>query len=260
LCYSNADLTRADRDGELMRFVESRHATTATDPPWLYSDSKLISYSEVSRVNRRGIHLVTIRRRGAAILRRLGRRPASDSRRAVVDTPKRCRQRIRYLQETVHPRGCEGPIRQIAVTGLGHDQPTLFLPSHPEETPRELIIRDAGRNRIEDGLGISVDLFRPDRLAGEVRPDVDPDAALTAIANGCYRWLASRLRGFREAAPKQLYRRSAEAGGAVQIEEDRIRVTFERRSHDPVLREAALGREPIAVPGWGGRRLVFAFR
>jgi len=32
LCYSNADLTRADQNGELMRFVEFWHTVTATDP------------------------------------------------------------------------------------------------------------------------------------------------------------------------------------------------------------------------------------
>src|SRR5262249_10313365 len=195
LCYSKADLTRADQDGELMRFVEFWHAITATDPRWLDFDSKLISYPEMSRVNRRGIHFVTIRRRGVAILRRLGRRPASDWRKAVIDTPKRCHQQIRYLEEEVHLRGYEGPIRQIAVTGLGHDQPTLFLSNHFEETPRELIIRYAGRNRIEDGLGISANFFHLDCLASEVRLNVDLDAALTVIANGCYRWLGSRLRG-----------------------------------------------------------------
>jgi hypothetical protein len=260
LCYSNADLTRADQDGELMRFVEFWHAITATDPRWLYFDSKLISYPEMSRVNRRGIHFVTIRRRGVAILRRLGRRPAADWRKAVIDTPKRCHRQIRYLEEVVQLRGYEGPIRQVAVTGLGHDQPTLFLSNHFEATPRELIIRYAGRNRIEDGLGIGVNFFHLDCLASEVRLNVDLDAALTVIANGCYRWLGSRLHGFEKAAPKQVYRRFVETGGAIQIEADRITVTFERRSHNPVLREAALDREPIAVPWWGGRRLVFAFR
>jgi hypothetical protein len=46
LCYSNADLTRADQNGEVMRFVEFWHAITATDPQWLYFDSKLIDYPE----------------------------------------------------------------------------------------------------------------------------------------------------------------------------------------------------------------------
>ena len=31
-----------------------------------------------------------------------------------------------------------GPIRQIVVTGLGRDRPTLLLSNHFRETPREL--------------------------------------------------------------------------------------------------------------------------
>jgi hypothetical protein len=42
LCYANADLTRADQPGELMRFVEFWHAVTGHDPQWLYFDSKLV--------------------------------------------------------------------------------------------------------------------------------------------------------------------------------------------------------------------------
>lgn len=163
LCYSNANLTRADQNGELMRFVEFWHAVTGTDPQWLYFDSKLIDYPEMSRVNQRGIFFVTIRRRGAALIRRLEHRPASDWKKAVIDTPKRCHQQIRYIEETVKLRGYEGPIRQIAVSGLGHDHPTLFISNHFDETPRELIIRYAGRNRIEDGLGISVNFFETSR-------------------------------------------------------------------------------------------------
>lgn len=260
LCYSNADLTRADQNGELMRFVAFWHTVTGTDPQWLYFDSKLIDYAEMSRVNQRKIHFITIRRRGAAILRRLERRPTSDWKKAVIDTPKRCHQQVRHLDETVRLRGYEGPIRQIAVAGLGHDQPTLFLSNNFEETPRELIIRYAGRNRIEDGLGISVNFFHLDCLASEVRLNVDLDTALTVIANGCYRWLASRLRGFEKAAPKQLYRRFVETGGTVQIQGDGIAVAFERRSHNPLLREAALDRQPIPIPWLGERRLAFTFR
>jgi hypothetical protein len=260
LCYSNANLIRADQNGELMRFVEFWHTVTDTDPQWLYFDSKLIDYSEMSRVNQRGIHFVTIRRRGAAIIRRLEQRPTSDWKKAVIDTPKRCHQQVRYIEETVILRGYEGPVRQIAVSGLGHEHPTLFISNHFEETPRELIIRYAGRNRIEDGLGISVNFFHLDCLASEVRLNVDLDAALTVIANGCYRWLASRLRGYEKAAPKQLYRRFVETGGSVLIQDDRITVTFERRSHNPVLQEAALDRGQAPIPWLGNRRLVFAFR
>jgi hypothetical protein len=259
LCYSNTNLTRNDQNGELMRFVEFWQAVSGSLPRWLYFDSKLINYPEMSRVNQRGIHFVTIRRRGSAILRSLERRPASDWKKAVIDTPKRCHKQIRYLEEKVRLRGYEGLIRQIAVSGLGRDRPTLFISNHMEETPRELIIRYAGRNRIEDGLGIGVNFFHLDCLASEVRLNVDLDATLTVIANGCYRWLATQLRGFDKAAPKQLYRRFIETAGTVRIENDQITVTFDRRSHNPILREATLDRELTPVPWINGRRIKFAF-
>jgi hypothetical protein len=260
LCYANANLTRADQNDELMRFVEFWHGVTGSDPKWLYFDCKVIDTPELSRVNQRKIHFVTIRRRGAAILRRLDRQPASAWKKAVIDIPKRCHTQIRYIEEAVRVRGYEGLIRQIAVTGLGHECPTLFLSNDFEETPRALIIRYAGRNRIEGGLGISVNFFHLDCLASEVRLNVDLDAALTVIANGCYRWLASRLNGFAKADPKQLYRRFVETAGTVTIQDDRLTVTFDRRSHNPILREAALDCDSGPIPWLGQRRLVFNYR
>jgi hypothetical protein len=259
LCYSNANLTRADQNGELLRFVEFWHAITGMDPQWLYFDSKLIDYPEMSRVNQRGIHFVTIRRRGAANRRRRADLPARQWTKAVIDTPKRCHQQIRYLEETVRLRGYEGPIRQIAVAGLGHDQPTLFVTNDFQDTPREVIIRYAGRNRVEDGLGISVNFFHLDCLASEVRLNVDLDATLTVLANGCYRWLASRLRGYEKAAPKQLYRRFVETAGCVEIQDEHIVVHFDKRSHNPILREAALDREPISIPWLNDLPITFTF-
>src|SRR5262249_4387883 len=219
-------------------------------------DSKVADYPELSRIDGRGIHFVTTRRRGAALLRRLGRQPASAWKGAVIDIPKRCHQRIRYLAEEVRLRGYEGPIRQVAVTGLGREEPTLFLSNDFEATPRDLIIRYAGRNRIEDGLGISVNFFHLDCLASEVRLNVDLAAPLTTIATGCHRCLAWRLHGFEKPAPKQPYRRFIETAGTVEIGEDRLTVTLERRCHNPILREAALDREPLPIPWIGRRRLA----
>ena len=259
LCYANANLLRAEQSGEVLRFIDFWKTTTGMDPEWLYFDSKLTDYAELSQVNQRGIHFVTIRRRGSAILRRLERLPASAWSQAVIDTPQRCHQHIRYLDETIRLRGYEGPIRQIAVTGLGRAQATLFLANHFGETPRALVIRYAGRNRMEDGLGISVNFFHLDCLASEVRLNVDLDAALTVLANGCYRWLASRLRGYEKAAPKQLYRRFIETGGVVEIDTEQLIVHFDKRSHNPILREAVVDRDCPPIRWLGNLPLIFRY-
>jgi hypothetical protein len=259
LCYANANLTRADQPGEPMRFVDFWHELTGSDPQWLYIDSKVMTYPELSRLNQRGIWFVTIRRRGAAICRRLARLPANAWRRAVIDTPKRCHTRIRYVDERVRLPGYEGEARQLAVDGLGREEPTLFLSNNFEETARGLVVRYAGRNRVEDGLGSAVNFFHLDCLASEVRLNVDLDTALTVLANGCYRWLGQRLHGFEKASPKQLYRRFVETSGLVEVEEGRIVVRFDRRSHNPVLREAALDRDALVVSWLQNRIVTFVY-
>jgi len=259
LCYANANLARADQGGEPMRFVEFWRELTGSDPQWLYIDSKVMTYPELSALNQRGIRFVTVRRRGAAILRRLGLLPASAWQSAVIDTPKRCHRHVRFVDERVRLRGYAGEVRQLAVTGLGRQEPTLFLSNNLERTARDLLIRYAGRNRAEDGLGIAVNFFHLDCLASEVRLNVDLDCALTVLANGCYRWLGKQLRGFERAAPKQLFRRFVETAGLLETEEGRVVVRFDRRSHNPVLREAALDAGPCRVPWLGDRLISFQY-
>jgi hypothetical protein len=259
LCYANANLLRAEQPGEVLRFVEFWHELTGSDPTWLYFDSKVTTYPELCRLHQRGVCFVTIRRRGAAVVRRLRHLPTSAWQRAVIDTPKRWHRHIRYVDEQVRLPGYEGMLRQVAVDGLGNEQPTLLLSNQLQETARNLVIRYAGRNRVEDGLGTSVNFFHLDCLASEVRLNVDLDAALTVLANGCYRWLGKQLKGFEKVAPKQLYRRFVETGGVVEVQADRVVIHLDRRSHNPILREAALDREAPAIPWWQGRRIHFVY-
>jgi hypothetical protein len=260
-CYANANLTRTEQPGEAMRFVEFWHDVIGHDPEWLYFDSKLTSYAELSRLNERGVYFVTIRRRGPRLLQQLRQRPASDWTGAMIDIPKRRHKKIRYLEQAVSLRDYQGTLRQIAVTGLGREELTLFVTNHPDASPRDMIMNYARRNRIEDGLGTNVNFFHLDCLSSEVRLNVDLDVTLTVIANGCFRWLAHQLKGFEKAKPKQLYRKFVETSGVIEvIPNQRLLVTFDRRSHNPILSEAGLDRNCPPIPWLKNYRLVFDYR
>jgi hypothetical protein len=259
LGYANATLARRDQAGEALQFVELWQELTGVHPQWLYVDSKVVPYPELAPLHPRGLWFVTIRRRGAAILRRLSALPASPWRQAVSDTPHRRHQRLRYLEETVHLPGSKGSLRQLAVTGLGRAQPTLFLSNNAQESARALMVRYASRNRVEDGLGLSVHFFHLDCLASEVRLNGDLDTTMTVLAKGCYRWLAKQLRGFDTAAPKPLSRKFVETAGGVDIQPDRIVVHVDKRCHNPILREAALDQPRQAMPWLRHLPVVFQY-
>jgi len=260
-CYANANLIRDEQTQEVIHFVDYWKDLTGQNPEWLYFDSKLTTYAGLSELNARDIYFVTIRRRGTSILKRLRERPETDWTSAVIDIPKRRQKRIRYVEEDVTLDGFEGTIRQIAVKGLGRPQPTLFLANHPDASPRDVIMNYARRNGIEDGLGTNVNFFHMDNLSSEVRLNVDLDVTLTVVANGCYRWLASRLKGFEKAKPKQLSRKFVETSGVVEVTPNRtLRVTFDRRSHNPILREAALDKDSHTIAWLKRYRIEFDYR
>jgi hypothetical protein len=260
LCYSDATVLRDQAAGQLLKFVEFCRSILGADPAWVYFDSRLTTYAEMNRLNIRGqTWFLTIRRRGSRILQRLAQQPASSWRRTVIDTPHRRHRNIRYLEQTIRVADYKGQMRQIAVTGLGRDKPTLFLTNNFDETARQLITRYTSRNGIEDSLGSGVNFFHLDCLASEVPLNADLDAALTVLANGCYRWLASELHGFTEAKPKRLCRKIIETGGTVRVTDEQIHVHFQKRAHNPILRQAGLDAKAGAIPWAGGRTLRFTY-
>ncbi|CAN5340355.1 hypothetical protein BH10PLA2_BH10PLA2_24470 [soil metagenome] len=259
-CYANANLIRTHQTGEIQRFADFWRQLMGKNPQWLYFDSKLTTYEELSRLNEQQIWFVTIRRRGVNVLRRLANLPATSWQKAVIDIPKRRHKQIQYVDERIRIDGYVGEARQIAVRGLGREKPTLFLTNNFQASPRQLITNYARRNGMEDALGSSVNFFHLDCLSSEVRLNVDLDTVLTVLANGCYRWLANQLHGFDQAKPKALYRKFVETSGAVAIEEQqRIVVYFDRRSHNPILREAQLDKDCPAIPWLGNHRLEFVY-
>jgi len=128
-CYANANLTRAQQAGEILRFVDFWRNLTGQNPRWLYFDSKLTTYTELSKLTKKDIWFTTIRRRGSSILRRLDGLPASTWKPAVIDIPKRRHKRIRYVDEQITLRDYKGKIRQVAVKGLGRENPTFSYPT-----------------------------------------------------------------------------------------------------------------------------------
>src|SRR5262249_58265553 len=117
--------------------------------------------------------------RGAASVGGRRGRPAAAWHGPALATPKRRHKHIRYHDEAARLRDYPEAIRQVAVTGLGREDPTLCLSNNFEVTARDVVRRYAGRNGVEDSLGISVDFFHLDCLASEVRLNVDLDVALT---------------------------------------------------------------------------------
>jgi hypothetical protein len=257
MCYATANVVREETDEMVVRFARHWKQRHGQYPGRMLFDSRATTYEYLNELNRLHVGFITIRRRGAAMIHRVRALPKSSWSSCQVTQAKGKRRSVRYLDEEVCLDGYEGTVRQLVVEGLGHESPTFLLTNDKPEslTAREVLETYASRNHVEHSLGEKITFFHLDCLASDVRLNVDFDLTLTTVAALLYHRLASRLKGFEDATPYNLFRKFVNTHGRIEIEKKEVVVYFDKRAHNPVLKEGGFGISTAPVP-WLNRRTV----
>jgi transposase len=257
ICYATANILRDEADRIIPRFADYWKEQTGHYPARLLFDSRATTYASLSQLTQRQVGFITIRRRGSGMLARVGRLPTDRWQHCQITQSKRKRRQIQYVDEWVKLDDYEGAVRQLIVTGLGHESPTFFLTNDlPQpQTAREVIQTYASRNHVENHLGEQITFFHLDCLCSDVRLNVDFDLTLTVLADLLYRRLAERLKGFSRTGPSKLFRKFVDTPGAIEITTNEVIIRLRKRAHNPLLKEAGLTEPTQPVPWLGGRSL-----
>jgi transposase len=257
ICYATANLVRDEADAMVPKFADYWREQTGHYPARLLFDSRATTYAGLNDLNQREIGFITIRRRGSGMRARVERLPAASWQHCQVTQAKGKRRQIQYVDERVRLDGYDGDLRQLIVTGLGHESPTFLLTNDlpRPRTARETIQTYASRNHVENQLGEQITFFHLDCLCSDVRLNVDFDLTLTVVADLLYRSLAGRLKGFERVGPARLFRKIVDTPGDIAITKDGVIVRLSKRAHNPLLKEAGLTKPTPPVP-WLGNRSV----
>jgi hypothetical protein len=258
LLYANADLSKASQNREVIAFADHRKAVTGSDPALIF-DSKLTTQAVLAELDDRGIGFITLRARHPGVTKTLAALPPSAWKSMALGRAGNKTRRIKVHDDpaaalSAYPR----PIRQLAVTGLGHDQATLLITNRPALPARQVIQSYARRMNIEQRLAEAIQSFSLDALAGAVPLNVDLDVVLSVLAHTTCAALRRRLPGYGSATPDTLQRRFLNTGGIILNRGTEIVVRLNRRTYSPVLRQAHLP-ETISVPWWEGRTLRYEY-
>jgi hypothetical protein len=259
-CYANAEIRKADQNDEILRFVEFWKARTGQLPDELIFDSKLTTYANLDTLNQKGIRFITLRRRSPKLLEELDTAPASAWRRIELKGVNRAYRTPKILDRRIELRDYTGPIRQIAITDLGHDEPTLLVTNQLRRGAVGLIENYAKRMLIENSISDGVDFFHMDALSSAVAMKVNCDLQLTLMGSSLYRLLGARIGGgYTTAESRHIYRDFIQASARIEITPDTVNVKFGKRAHNPYLLDAGFAETDIPIPWWQGRRLKLSF-
>jgi transposase-like protein len=259
-CYANAELRKDQRDDAILGFVDFWKRRTGHLPEELIFDSKLTTYAKLSELNRMGIQFITLRRRSKKLLAEIASTPMSAWRRVELENVSRAYRTPRVLDRRITLKDYDGPLRQLTIAELGHEDPTLLLTNQLNRSASHLIGRYAQRMLIENNIEDGIDFFHMDALSSAVAMKVNCDLQLTLMASSLYRLLAVRVaNGYEAVKSRHLFLDLIDATAEVTITEGQVVVKFQKRAHNPLLIAAGFDKTDLVIPWLGGKRLRLVF-
>jgi len=227
----------------------------------LVMDQKVTTQDVLGELDARGIKFLTLRMRSPALTRHIASLQPGDFRPVTLE-------RAGNFGQPAHPKVHEDPaaaltsypgtVRQLVVTGLGRDAPTVIITNDRDTTTRNLIRQYARRMTIEQRLAEIIRAFCADALSSTVNLNVDLDIMLAVLAQALLAALRARLPGYAAVTPDVIQRRFLETPGQIIADASTITVRLERRAYSPVLRKASLPQE-TPVPWWGRRTIRYEY-
>jgi len=259
ILYTDADIKRSESDDQVLQFLSFWKSIRRGVKPTLVFDSKFTSYTKLSELNNsHRVKFITLRRRGKKLIEAV--KKLSPWKRIEIPHAKRKYKTPRVHDSIITLRDYEGEIRQVVVRGNGRENPA-FLITNDFDMPVELVVSNYARRwRVENGIAEAVKFFHLNALSSPILVKVHFDIAMTMIADTLYCMLAKKLRGFEDCDAPKLYRHFIRGKGTVSVKDQTVTVTYSRRAHNPILRNAAWDRLPAVLPGMEGTNLQLKFK
>jgi hypothetical protein len=259
LVYANADLTKATQNREVIAFCHHWKQVSGADPHMLIMDQKVTTQAILGELDARGVKFATLRMRSPSLVKRINALAGSDYKTVALDRPGPYNRPKVHEDAAVKLTSYPGTVRQLIITGLGRDAPTVIITNDDQIKTRALVQQYARRMTIEQRLAEIIQAFCADALSSAVNLNVDLDVVLCVLAQALTAAFRLRLPGnYDQATPDTLQRRFLDTPGEIITTSHGITVKINRRAYSPVLREATLPAD-TTVPWWGGRQLRFEF-
>jgi transposase len=259
LVYANADLSKTTQNREVIAFCDHWKQASGTDPAMLVLDQKVTTHTVLGELDDRGVKFLTLRMRSASLTRHIATLPETVYKTITLDRSGKHTKPKVHETTGVKLTGYPGTVRQLIVTGLGRDTPTVIITNDYHTATKTLIERYARRMTIEQRLAEIIRAFHLDALSSTVNLNVDLDIVLCVLASALTAAFRTRLGGgYATVTPDTLQRRFFQTPGEIINRHSTTTVRIDRRAYSPVLRHADLPTD-TTIPWWGNRRLHYEF-
>src|SRR6266700_4233264 len=193
LVYASADISKATQAREAIAFCDHWKQASGTDPKMLVMDQKVTTQAVLGELDARGVKFLTLRMRSPSLARHISGLTSKDYKTITLDRPGPHNKPRVHEDKAVRLTSYPGTVRQLVVTGLGREQPTVIITNEEQATLKNLISQYARRMTIEQRLAEIIRAFCADALSSTVNLNVDLDVMLAVLAQALTAALRARL-------------------------------------------------------------------
>lgn len=148
----------------------------------LVMDQKATTQQVLGELDARGVKFATLRMRSPALLRHINSLTSSDYKTITLERPGRHNRPKVAESAAVKLTNYPGTVRQLVVTGLGREAPTVIITNDNTIKTKTLIEQYARPMTTEQRLAEIIQAFCADALSSTVNLNVDLDVVLCVLA------------------------------------------------------------------------------
>ena len=193
LVYANADISKATQNREVIAFCDHWKTVSGHDPKMLIMDQKVTTQAVLGELDARGVKFATLRMRSASLMKHINSLASKDYKTITLDRPGPHNRPRVHEDPAVALTSYPGTVRQLIVTGLGRDAPTVIITNDQQVKTRALVTQYARRMTIEQRLAEIIQAFCADALSSAVNLNVDLDVVLCVLAQALLAAFRNRL-------------------------------------------------------------------
>ena len=189
------------RGHRVLRPLESR---LRQRPPHADHGSEGHHPHRAGELDARGVTFLTLRMRSPALVNHIDTLTGADYTTITLDRPGRFNKPKVHEDTGIRLTGYPGTVRQLVVTGLGRNAPTVIITNDYDLSIKALIEHYARRMTIEQRLAEIIQAFHADALSSAVNLNADLDIMLCVLAQALTAALRARLPGYASVTPDVL--------------------------------------------------------
>lgn len=254
--YADAEVKHRDQPDCVLEFVDF-WKEGGKKPSCLIFDSKFTTYQNLEKLDKDKIKFITLRRRSKRLLSDLEKIPEKEWKKVSVEGPSRKHGKLMIHESEIILSQTERALRQIIVSGNGHEKEAFIITNDRERTAAQIIRQYGKRWNVEKGIAEQIEFFHLNSQSSSIVVKVDFDLTMTIAAHNFYRIMAQELVGFEKETSGSLNGKFFNNGGQFKIQNDSIIIEMKKKRHLPLLMESLLKYQNVKIPWLGNRKLVF---